>query len=249
MRFRIPRPSPALVVAVAALIAAAGGGALAQTGGGAVIQGCVSRTGAVELITAENTACEPTQQPIAWNQQGPKGDKGDQGTPGDRLSPEATAIRQQAENTLSKAKLGKPKVSSKLAQEVVNLEPAPGEAFQFLRSAQVQLKDWFKTEEYTYMGRLVLPKGRFGVTLTARASATAGAPDYPSTYQGRARCVVGTSGTSDSAEGQGVIALQRAVTLQKAVNTVSLHCTGWAAALSNVRMVAIRLRKITTTGS
>ena len=46
-----------------------------------------------------------------------------------------------------------------------------------------------------------------------------------------------------------MIALQRAVTLQKAVNTVSLHCTGWAAALSNVRMVAIRLRKITTTGS
>ncbi len=188
----------------------------------------MSRTGAVELITAENTACEPTQQPIAWNQQGPKGDKGDQGTPGDRLSPEATAIRQQAENTLSKAKLGQPEVSSKLAQEVVNLEPTPGEAFQFLRSAQVQLKDWFKTEEYTYMGRLVLPKGRFGVTLTARASATAGAPDYPSTYQGRARCVVGTSASSDSAEGQAAIALQRAVTLQKAVKTgePALHRLG-----------------------
>ena len=249
MRFRIPRPSLALVVAVAALIAAAGGGALAQTGGGAVIQGCVSRTGAIELITAENTACEPTQEAIAWNQQGPKGEKGDRGEAGDRLSPEATVIRQQAENTLSKAKLGKPKVSKKQAQEVAALEPAPGEAFQFLRSAQVQLKDWFKTEEYTYIGRLALPKGRFGVTLTARGSATAGAPDYPSTYQGRVRCVVGTSGSSDAAEGQGVIALQRAVTLQKEVNTVSLHCTGWAAAVSNVRMVAIRLRKITTTGS
>ena len=63
------------------------------------------------------------------------------------------------------------------------------------------------------------------------------------------RCVVGTSGSSDAAEGQGVIALQRAVTLQKEVNTVSLHCTGWAAAVSNVRMVAVRLRKITATGS
>jgi hypothetical protein len=249
MRFRIPRPSPALAVAVVALIVAATGGALAQTGGGGVIQGCVSRTGAVELITAENTACEPTQEAIAWNQQGPKGDKGDRGEPGDRLSPEATVIRQQAENTLAKAKLGKPKVSKKQAQEVASLDPAPGEAYQFLKSAQVQVKDWFKTEEYTYLGRLVLPRGRFGVTLTARASATAGAPDYPSTYQGRARCVVGAPGSSDSAEGQGVLAVQRALTLQKSVNSVTLHCTGWAAALSNVRLVAIRLRKITTTGS
>jgi hypothetical protein len=248
MRFRIPHPSPALVVAVAALIAAAGGGALAQTGGGGVIEGCVSRTGAIELITAENTACDATQQPIAWNQQGPKGDKGDKGEAGDRLSPEATAIRQQAEDTLSKAKLGKPKVSSKQAHQVANLEPAPGEAFQFLRSEKVQLADWFKTKQYTYLGRLVLPKGRFGVTLTARASATAGAPDYPSTYQGRVSCLVRTQATSDEAEGQGVIALQRAVTLQKAVNSVTLHCTGWAGALSNARLVATRLRKITTFG-
>lgn len=249
MRPRIPRPSPALVVAVAALIVAAAGGALAQTGGGAVIQGCVSRTGALELITSENTSCEATQQPISWNQQGPRGDKGDKGDPGDRLSPETSVLRQQADDTLSKAELAKPKVSKKQAQEVAGLEPAPGEAHQFLRSAQVQLKDWFKTQKYTYVGRLVLPKGRWGITLTARASATAGAPDYPSTYQGRVRCMVTTAGSSDSSEAQGVIALQRAVTLQKAVNTVSLHCTGWAAALSNVRMVAIRLRKITTTGS
>ena len=133
MRFRIPRPSPALAVAVVALIVAATGGALAQTGGGGVIQGCVSRTGAVELITAENTACEPTQEAIAWNQQGPKGEKGDRGEAGDRLSPEATVIRQQAENTLAcaskrsprSAMNSAPKVSKKQAQEVTSLDPAP----------------------------------------------------------------------------------------------------------------------------
>ena len=246
MRFRIPRPSPALVVAVAALIVAAAGGALAQTGGGAVIQGCVSRTGALELITAENPSCEAVQQPVSWNQQGPKGDKGD---PGDRVSPEATAIDQHAATTLTKATLTKPKVSPKQAQKVLNLEPAPGEAFQFLHTAQVTLKDWFKTQEYTYVGRLMLPKGRWGITLTARGSATAGAPDYPSTYQGRVRCLVTTPKSSDAAEAQGVIALQRAVTLSKAVSTVSLHCTGWAGAVSQVKLVAIRLRKITTSGS
>jgi hypothetical protein len=245
MRFRIPRPSPALAVAVVALIVAATGGALAQTGGGGVIQGCVSRTGAVELITAENTACEPTQEAIAWNQQGPKGDKGE---PGDRLSPEATAIQQQAESTLSKADLGKPKLSKQQAQKVASLDPAPGEAFQLLRSAKMELKDWYKTEQYTFVGRLALPKGRFGVVLTARATPAAGAADYPTSYQGRVRCLLSAPGTADPTEGQGAIALQRAVTLKNDVNQVTLHCTGWAAHLSMVRLVATRLRKLTTYG-
>ena len=162
----------------------------------------------------------------------PAGPQGREGRPGRARRPALAGgdgdPASRPRTRCRKAKLGKPKVSSKQAQKVVNLEPAPGEAFQFLRSAQVQLKDWFKTEEYTYVGRLVLPKGRLGMTLTARASATAGAPDYPSTYQGRVRCVVGTPRSSDSAEGQGVIALQRAVTLQKAVSTrePALHRLG-----------------------
>ncbi|MGH3100261.1 MAG: hypothetical protein ACRDPU_04685 [Thermoleophilia bacterium] len=239
---------PVLILVLALLLAAATGGALAQTGGGGVIQGCVSRTGAVELITAENTACEPTQEAIAWNQQGPKGDKGDRGEAGDRLSPEATAIQQQAENTLSKTNLGKPKLSKQQTEKVANLDPAPGEAFQLLRSTKMELKDWYKTEQYTFVGRLALPKGRFGLVLTARATVAAGAADYPSTYQGRVRCLLSAPGTADPTEGQGAIALQRAVTLKNDVNQVTLHCTGWAAHLSMVRLVATRLRKVTTYG-
>jgi hypothetical protein len=249
MRPRIPRPSPALVVAVTALVVAAAGGALAQTGGGAVIQGCVSRTGALELITAENTACEATQQPIAWNQQGPKGDRGDKGDPGDRVSPEAIAIDQHADTTLAKETLAKPKLSPKQAQKLLNLDPAPGEAYQFLRSAQVPLKDWYKTEDYTYVGRLALPKGRWSIHVKARAAATAGASDYPSTYQGRVRCMLTSLKGSDTAEAQGGLALQLAISLPQNVSAVNLHCTGWAAVLFQVKMVAIRLRKITTSGS
>lgn len=247
MRPRIPRPSPALVVAVAALIVAAAGGALAQTGGGAVIQGCVSRTGALELITSENTACEATQQPIAWNQQGPKGDKGDRGEPGDRVSPEAIAIDQHADTTLPKETLAKPKLSKKQAEKLATLEPAPGEAYQFLRSGQVALKNWFLTEEYTFVGRLVLPKGRWSINAKARATATADAPNYPGTYQGRVRCVLNSPKGGDTAEAQGGVALQFAASLP--ASAVSLHCTGWAAALSGVKMIAIRLRKISTSGT
>jgi hypothetical protein len=252
------------VSATAAVCLTAGVATGAIPGGGGKISACYTKIGGVlRVIDVEKASperCTRFEESISWNQAGqpgpagpagpagPKGDKGDKGEAGDRLSPEATTIQQQAEDTLSKAKLGKPKVSSKQAHQVANLEPAPGEAFQFLRSEKVQLADWFKTKQYTYLGRLVLPKGRFGVTLTARASATAGAPDYPSTYQGRVSCLVRTQATSDGAEGQGVIALQRAVTLQKAVNSVTLHCTGWAGALSNARLVATRLRKITTFG-
>jgi hypothetical protein len=232
---------------LALLLAAAGGGALAQSGGGGVIQACVSRTGAVELITAENTACEPTQQAIAWNQQGPKGDKGDRGEPGDRRSPEAAVLQQHAENTLSKAKLTKPKLSSKEAQKVESLEPAPGDAFQFLRSVQMDLKDWYKTEQNTFVGSLAVPEGRYAVVMTA-ASRTTGPADYPTDWEGRVRCLLSFPGSTDVTEGQGAIALQRAVTLKNDVNQIRLHCTGWAARLSTVRIVATRLRKVTTYG-
>ena len=46
-----------------------------------------------------------------------------------------------------------------------------------------------------------------------------------------------------------MIAPQKAVTLTSKVSTASLHCTGWAGALSQVKMIGIRLRKITTSGS
>jgi hypothetical protein len=78
----------ALAVTAVAIVAIAGGVtyAVAEIGGGGVINGCYkSQNGQLRLIDPATDTCHPSETPISWSQtgpQGPKGDKGDKGDPG-----------------------------------------------------------------------------------------------------------------------------------------------------------------------
>jgi hypothetical protein len=86
MRRRIRRV--ALAVTAVVVVAIAGGVtyAVAEIGGGGVINGCYkSQNGQLRLIDPASDSCHPSETPISWSQtgpQGPKGDKGDPGPPG-----------------------------------------------------------------------------------------------------------------------------------------------------------------------
>jgi hypothetical protein len=81
MRTRVRRV--ALAVTAVAVVAIAGGVtyAVAEIGGGGVINGCYkSVNGQLRLIDPATDSCNPSETPISWGQtgtQGPKGDKGD----------------------------------------------------------------------------------------------------------------------------------------------------------------------------
>ena len=78
----------ALAVTAVAIVAIAGGVtyAVADIGGGGVINGCYkSQNGQLRLIDPASDSCSPSETAISWGQtgtQGPKGDKGDPGPPG-----------------------------------------------------------------------------------------------------------------------------------------------------------------------
>jgi Collagen triple helix repeat (20 copies) len=78
------RPSPALVVAVAALVIALGGVAYATIpDSSGVIHGCYGPLGVLRVIDPSTGAhCTALETPIQWNQTGPQGPAGPQGPVG-----------------------------------------------------------------------------------------------------------------------------------------------------------------------
>jgi hypothetical protein len=81
----------ALAVTAVVIVAVAGGVtyAVADIGGGGVINGCYkSQNGQLRLIDPASDSCLPSETAISWGQTGtqgppgPKGDKGDKGDPG-----------------------------------------------------------------------------------------------------------------------------------------------------------------------
>ena len=86
MRRRIRRVALAFTAVVVVAIAGGVTYAVAEIGGGGVINGCYkSVNGQLRLIDPATDSCHPSETPISWSKtgpQGPKGDKGDQGPPG-----------------------------------------------------------------------------------------------------------------------------------------------------------------------
>ncbi len=79
------RPSPALVVAVVAVVLAIGGGAWAAIpGSDGVIHACYQREhGQLRLIdTSQHQGCKKSEVAISWNQTGPPGPQGQKGDTG-----------------------------------------------------------------------------------------------------------------------------------------------------------------------
>ncbi len=75
----------ALAVTAVAIVAIAGGVtyAVADIGGGGVINGCYkTQNGQLRLIDPASDSCHPSETSISWSQTGPQGPKGDKGDPG-----------------------------------------------------------------------------------------------------------------------------------------------------------------------
>jgi hypothetical protein len=75
----------ALAVTAGAIVAIAGGVtyAVADIGGGGVINGCYkSQNGQLRLIDPATDHCLPSETAISWSQTGPQGPQGDKGDPG-----------------------------------------------------------------------------------------------------------------------------------------------------------------------
>ena len=83
MRGRFHRAAIAIIAV--AVVAIAGGVtyAVADIGGGGVINGCYkSQNGQLRLIDPATDSCHPSETAISWSQTGPQGPKGDPGPPG-----------------------------------------------------------------------------------------------------------------------------------------------------------------------
>ena len=83
MRTRFRRV--ALAITAVAVVATAGGVtyAVADIGGGGVINGCYnSVNGQLRVIAPATDRCDPSETAISWGQTGPQGPKGDPGSPG-----------------------------------------------------------------------------------------------------------------------------------------------------------------------
>jgi hypothetical protein len=89
MRRRFRRVALAITAVVVVAIAGGVTYAVADIGGGGVINGCYkSQNGQLRLIDPASDSCLPSETSISWGQTGtqgppgPKGDKGDKGDPG-----------------------------------------------------------------------------------------------------------------------------------------------------------------------
>jgi hypothetical protein len=80
------RPSPAMVVALIALLVALGGVAFGSIPGpGGVVKGCYSKsTGSLRVIDSKKHCSTKHERTLSWNQQGVRGVQGIQGIQGSR---------------------------------------------------------------------------------------------------------------------------------------------------------------------
>lgn len=163
MLARIPRPSPAMVVAVAALVVAAAGGAVAAIPDpDGTIHGCL-RSGNLRVIDAAVAECEAVETPLNFNQRGQPGapgPAGPPGPPGPDLSAEQTTLEQAAAGPVSRIVIKKPKLSRK---RKLALKPEKQlEAFSVYRDDKQLVPPAGKT-----VASLPLPPGRWVISVKA----------------------------------------------------------------------------------
>ena len=156
---RMPRPSPALVVALIALVVAATGGAMAAIpDADGTIHGCIGARGALRVIEPPAT-CEATEAALDFSQKGPAGERGPAGPPGSRLTAEETAVIDAGAELSTKApKPGKLKLSRKQLAELAPEKES--EAFSAYRDGPVTLGP-YKGAKSGVVASLPLPAGRW----------------------------------------------------------------------------------------
>jgi hypothetical protein len=76
----IPRPSPAMIVALVGIVIGLGGVAFATIpDSSGTIHGCYNQSGNLRVVESAND-CRKNETPLAWNQQGPPGPPGTSNT-------------------------------------------------------------------------------------------------------------------------------------------------------------------------
>jgi hypothetical protein len=137
-RSRPQLPSPAMMVALLALLVAVGGVAVASIPGpSGVIRGCYSKSsGTLRVIDSKKTCSKKRERTLRWNQQGPRGLQGFQGQPGNNGNDgqNGTAGRDAASAVMGTTTTPIPPMSSGTSR---NLAPSgPGVAAE--TSSQVE---------------------------------------------------------------------------------------------------------------
>jgi len=166
MRRRIPRPSPAMVVAVLALVVAAAGGAVAAIPDpDGTIHACL-RSGNLRVIDAAVAECQAGETPLAFNQRGQPGPPGPAGPPGpDELAAQQTDLEATAGGPPARVAVKKPKLSRRQA---LGLKPEkPLEAFSVYRDDKRLVSPAGAT-----VASMALPPGRW--VISAKAMVFAG---------------------------------------------------------------------------
>ena len=166
MRRRIPRPSPAMVVAVLALVVAAAGGAVAAIPDpDGTIHACL-RNGSLRVIDAAAAECQAGETPLAFNQRGQPGPPGPAGPPGpDELAADRTDLEAVAGGSTPRVAVKKPKLSHRQA---LALKPEKQlEAFSVYRDDKRFVPPGGAT-----VASMALPPGRW--VISAKAMVFAG---------------------------------------------------------------------------
>ena len=166
MRRRMPRPSPAMVVAVFALVVAAAGGAVAAIPDpDGTIHACL-RNGSLRVIDAAVAECQAGEAPLTFNQRGQPGPAGPAGPPApDELAAEQTGLEAAAGGPPARVAVGKPKLSRRQA---LGLKPEKQlEAFSVYRDDKQFVAPAGRT-----VASMALPPGRW--VISAKAMVFAG---------------------------------------------------------------------------
>jgi hypothetical protein len=166
MRRRMPRPSPALVVAVIALVVAAAGGAVAAIPDpDGTIHTCL-RAGNLRVIDAAVAECQAGETPLAFNQRGQPGPAGPAGPPGpDELAAGQADLEAAASGPPARVAVKKPKLTPRQALE---LKPEKRlEAFSVYRDDKTLAPPAGAT-----VASMTLPAGRW--VISAKAMVLAG---------------------------------------------------------------------------
>lgn len=258
------RPSPAMVVAVIALVLALGGGAVAAIPGpdGSIV-GCVGARGALRAVDTPSQ-CEAGEQAVTWNQAGrtgPQGSQGPQGAPGQRGAPGGSSSdtlnrlvtgRSSAPQALTK----KPKpLPGRTAQKLTSQTSPDSEARSRFRDGGVALNSilgpivGLSGEQATVL-RLALPKGRWVMQAKTEAAYVGdvqlGQAQEADVLRGAAYCSLVAEQEVDIAS-----AIRAALSLQVVhrfakPGAVELRCIGgFNSVLYRSKVTAIKVAKLT----
>jgi hypothetical protein len=243
---RMPRPSPALVVAVIALVVAAGGGAMAALpDSDGTIHGCVGARGALRVIEPPTT-CEAGEAPLDFNQTGPPGERGPAGPAGPELTAEQTSFAEATKGPPSRAEVKKPGPPKLSRKQKLGLAPEKGlEAFSVYADQLQVVEEFDPAKPGTTVASLPLPAGNWvisakaGVNLAPIKCYLQAGQDYDRLYTVERGMIVGMVVHRFAAIGKAVLRCSGVKTTEFLGKLIG------GSMVADVKLTAVEVNKIT----